>query len=464
VVSSAARKSGTDSVIRLTISGITGDACDVAQTWTVTYTPGNVTDSIAIPTGSGQTLSAFTTQPVTATCSGSGTPAPGTPYIQYEFEDGTGTNANDETANNLDGTLTNSPAFGTGHTGDGVELTASSNDYVAVPYGSGVNPSTQSLTIAFGVLVGSGQESASYTYFSSTIGTNQRLYVSTHNSTWTIGIQSSSDATDGSIAVTAGWHRVCLNLNSGTDIATLYIDGTASTAGGAKAYTSYTFASNFRIGGPEFSTSPGATFDEFKIWQSVESCATDFAAWEQESPAPTGTYAQVTHQWQLLRTPATSHGTAGATVAVVVGGAVALVTQIDCTLANCDPTGVRLYYSKSGGAFLQVPDVCASDGVCFYGTPDADVLSGTVECCLSGALTENDGPTNTTAAAIPLFDLAQDGSFVRRSILKFGSSVSAGDTFCFKEYHQTDLELNGGYTPSGGACVTIVGVSMGVGF
>jgi hypothetical protein len=149
---------------------------------------------------------------------------------------------------------------------------------------------------------------------------------------------------------------------------------------------------------------------------------------------------------------------------VVVGGAVALVTQIDCTLANCDPTGVRLYYSKSGGAFLQVPDVCASDGVCFYGTPDADVLSGTVECCLSGALTENDGPTNTTAAAIPLFDLAQDGSFVRRSILKFGSSVSAGDTFCFKEYHQTDLELNGGYTPSGGACVTIVGVSMGVGF
>jgi hypothetical protein len=53
---------------------------------------------------------------------------------------------------------------------------------------------------------------------------------------------------------------------------------------------------------------------------------------------------------------------------------------------------------------------------------------------------------------------------VRRSVLKFSSDVTAGDSFCFKEYHQTDLALNGGYTPSAGACVSIVGMSMGVGF
>jgi hypothetical protein len=104
-----------------------------------------------------------------------------------------------------------------------------------------------------------------------------------------------------------------------------------------------------------------------------------------------------------------------------------------------------------------------SDGVCFYGTPDVDIVSGTIECCLSGALTENDGPTNTSASAVPVFDLTLNSSFVRRSILKFGSSVAAGDSFGFKEYHQTDIAL-ASYTPSGGACVTIVGVSLGVGF
>jgi hypothetical protein len=112
---------------------------------------------------------------------------------------------------------------------------------------------------------------------------------------------------------------------------------------------------------------------------------------------------------------------------------------------------------------VQVPDVCAADGVCFFGTPDADVLSGTVECCLSGALTQNNGPTNTTSA-VSVIDLAQNGSFVRRSIIKFGASVVSGDAFCFKEYHQTDIgNTLDAYTPSGGACVNIVPMSLGGG-
>jgi hypothetical protein len=180
-------------------------------------------------------------------------------------------------------------------------------------------------------------------------------------------------------------------------------------------------------------------------------------------PDPTGTFSQVTHRWQLLRTPATNHGPLGSTVPVVVGGAVALITQMDCTGADCDSTSTRLYYSKNGGTFVQVPDACAADGVCFYGTPDADVLSGTVTCCLSGDLTQNNGPTNTTSA-VSVIDIAQDGSFVRRSILKFGASVVSGDAFCFKEYHQTDIgNALDAYTPSGGACVNIVPMSLGGG-
>lgn len=181
-------------------------------------------------------------------------------------------------------------------------------------------------------------------------------------------------------------------------------------------------------------------------------------------PDPTGTFGQVAHQFQLLRTPATNYRAANATVKVRAGGAVALITQVDCTGANCDSTSMRLYYSKNGGTFVQVPDTCESDGVCFYGTPDADILSGTVQCCLTGALTENDGPTNTTSA-VSVIDLTQDASFVRRSILKFGESVVGGtDTFCFKEYHQTDIgNTLDSYTPSGGACVTIAPGAIGGG-
>ncbi len=463
VVASAARKSGTDSVIRLTISGITGDACAVGQTWTWSYTPGNVTDSSLIGATATQALFTASTQGVTEVCSGSGTPAPAGLHIHYEFEDASiGVCCDDSTANELDGTPTNSPTLGTGHTANGLVTTDNSTQYVAVPYGSGVNPSTQSLTIAFGVLVDSSVINSARTYFGSTLGTNQRFYISTASGTWRIGVQSSNDGTAGSIAVTSGWHRACLVADSGTDTATLYIDGVASTGGGAKTYTSYTFASNFRLGSP-FDDTPIATYDDFKVWTSAESCADDFASWEQVAPDPTGTFAQVTHQWQFLRASATNYGSAGATVSVVVGGAVALITQIDCTVANCDPTGARLYYNKNGGAFAQVPDVMGSDQVSFYGTPDVDVLSGTVTCCLSGALTANDGPTNTTAAAVPVFDLAQNASFVRRSILKFGSSATAGDTYCFKEYHQTDIAMDS-YTPSAGACVTIVSMSTGIGF
>jgi hypothetical protein len=469
-VSSASRKSGTDSVIRLTISGITADTCDSAQTWTWSYTPGTLTDT-AFPSGatSNQSMFAASTQAVTAVCAGSGTPPPAGPFIIYEFEDGAGTNANDTSAGGAsDGTLSGATFTATGHTGGGVSMSAITHD-VAIPYGSGVNPSSQSLTIAFGVLVDSSITDAARTYFGSTLGTNQRFYISTYGGTWRIGIQSSSDGTAGSIAVTSGWHRLCLVADSGSDIATLYVDGVASTGGGAKALTSYRLASNFSLGSPFNDDTPTATFDEFKLWQSAENCATDFSSWEQVAPAPTGAFEQKTHKWQRLRKTSldaaedyTAAGvTNGITITVIPGAAVALVTQIDCTVANCDPTGARLYYSKNGGAFQQVPDVCTSDGVCFYGvTVDSDVVSGTVECCLSGALTENDGPTNTTASAVPVFDLAQNGSFVRRSVIKFSTAVAPGDTFAFKEYHQTDLALNT-YTPSGGAALVIGSYAAG---
>lgn len=488
VVASASRHPTSDGVIRLTISGIGGSGvCAVGQTWTVSYSGGNVTDSALIGNTLNQSMFAFSNQGVTEVCTGSGTTPPSGGLDQYlKFDEGTGTNVADEAGGDNPGTLTGGPGWATGKTGSAVSFTDASNQYVATGLGSGANPSTQSLSFCVGVLPDTGSLGANKGILGAPLGTNQRFYLSwdvgAGGPTWGIGVQSSpsSSVNQSEFVVTAAWTRICVVFNSGTDVATLYVNGTkGATSAAVKSYTSFTLSGNIQLGriGDVSGGTFGGAIDDWKYYTAAltdQEVADDYANWNEASPEPTGTFEQKTHKWQRLRKKVDgsaedftiSGSTNGITMSVMVGGAIALVTQIDCTVADCVPTGARLYYSKNGGSWLQVPDLCATDGVCFYGASgDSDVVSGTVECCLTGALTENDGPTNFTASAVPVFDLAQDGSFVLRSILKFGSGLTGGtDSFCFKEYHQTNLELNGGYTPSGGACVTIVPISMGVGF
>jgi hypothetical protein len=323
-----------------------------------------------------------------------------------------------------------------------------------------------------GVLPTAGEESGSFVFWGPSNGTNQRLYLSWQTGTWSQGVQANSHGNNVDFPVVAGWSYICQVMNAGTDQVTLYVNGVAGTSSqSVKSMTSFTLASDFRLGQEGTTSAAPVTLDDVKVYQSALSAADIldlFQAWEQTSPAPTGTYTQVAHQWQLLRSPETDYGAASATMPVIVGGAVSLVTQVDCTAADCDPTGLKLYYScalcDTAGAWLPVPDSAGSDGVSFYGaSTDPDLVTGTVECCLSGALTANDGSTQLTAAAVPSIDMAQNASFTRRSILKFTSSVTAGRTYCFQEYHQTGVAL-ATPTPSTGACVTIASPSMGVGF
>jgi hypothetical protein len=332
-----------------------------------------------------------------------------------------------------------------------------------------------------GVLPDASALSADRGVFGSSIGSSQSMNIvwerQGSGTTWGMGIQADGAGSEVSeFPTTADWTRVCLLMDSTTDTAKLAVNGVIGSTTGVsvKTYTSYTLASNFTIGmiSGISSTSMGGTIDDVKIYTSLlttQEITDDYEAWEAVAPTPTGTYEQKTHKWQRLRKKANgdaedftiSGTTNGITMSVVVGGAIALITQMDCTVANCDPTGFRLYANKNSGAFSQVGNTGAD--VMFYGATDVDVVSGTVTCCLTGALTTNDGPTNTTSDAVPVIDLAQNASFVRRSIIKFSSSVTAGDTICFKEYHQTDTPLDS-YTPSDGACVTIAAVSAGVGF
>jgi hypothetical protein len=484
VVSSAVRLSGTDSVVRLTITGIGGGGnCAVGQTWTVTYAVGTVTDSARIggKTTFVQPMAAFATQGVTEVCTGSGTTPPAGPYIKYALDENTGTTATDTGSAGLNGTLAGGPTWASGKAGGtdyGVLFAGTNDESITMGYGSGVNPSTQSLSMCLGVLPtsASGQK---IVFSTNTTGTNQRFYIGWVGGTWGIGIQSSGFSSGSEFPVVAEWTRVCIVANSGTDTATLYVNGAkGATAQAVKSYTSYTLANNFRIGNESsFSVNYcGCTVDSFVLYQSAlsdQDVADDFSAWNASVPTPSGTFEQKTHKWQRLRKATNgsavdltvSGSTNGITVTLPVGAAFGLVLQIDCTVANCDPTGLRIYYNLNGGTFFAVPDTAGADGIAFYGsTTDPDIVSGTVTCCLTGALTTNDGSTQFTASAVPVFDIGLNASIVLRSVLKLSSSVTAGSTYCFKGYHQTDLVLNGGYTPSGGACVTVEALAIGVGF
>jgi len=477
VVSTVVVPTGASTILRFTLTGIGGgiNACEVGQTWTITYNSatGNVRDSASIggrtSTGS-QHLQSFTNLAVTNACTGGGTPPPGGLHIHYKLDDGTSgttpTSANDETANNLDGTLTGGATWTAGKYGSGVNLTGDSGQYIAVPYGSGVNPSTQSLTIAFGVFVNADRVSLNKSYFGAPVGTNQRLYITTRFSTWQLGIQDKSDGNPSAasdLAVTAGWNRLCLVLDSGTDTATLYLNGVASSSSSAvKTYTSYTLAGNFELGRISgVATGGGGVFDEFKVWTSVVSCADDYAAWEPNTPAWTGNIAVVSAQaWyaKLVSGVRKLYNAVNANVTIPNEGAIALLFQTDCTTTNCSAISQRLYYKcalcPSANTELPVPDTPTADGVAFYGDPsEAGLLVGDHGALLSGALTRIAGGTSHLSDSTPVFDLAQNESIVNGYIIQF-RGAALGYQFCFYPKEQSGLPLNG-VTPTGGLCVTV---------
>lgn len=479
-VSAANIVSGSSTIVRLTISGITGTDCAIGQTWTWSYngTTGNVQDQAKIGGSTGQRLFTYSSQAVTNSCTGTSTSYPGGYHLWYQLDDGssgtTPTSANDESANNLDGTLTGSATWNAmGKASNSVTLTPDSGQYVAIPYGSGVNPSTQSLTIAFWVKVTAGRETLNKGYFGASLGTNQRFFISTRDSTWKLGIQSSTDSSangTSDLSVEPGvWTHLCLVMDSTTDTATLYKNGVAGTAAGVvKSYTSFTFASNFelgRIGG--IATGGGADFDDLIIYQSVQDCNALYRVREPETSGSAGTFTQVAHRFGLVhQSPAGAWQTYGLLnttgVSVVRGGGCSLVTQIDCTGSDCDAIGVRYYYSRNGGTWQLVPDTMTSDEVEFWGSSSTQYVFTGAADRLSGALTETKGQTHLTSAA-ETFDIAQNGSFTWRGVFRFGSTATG--TYCFKSYNQDGSALGGGYSPSSGACLTIVNpMGGGVGF
>lgn len=459
-VSGVARPSGLDTQVELTISGITGNACEATnQTWTVSYDSdiGTWTDSamIGAPPGVNQKVFSFTGLAVTNNCSGSGPSGyPAGYLIYYKFDEGTGTSANDESANNLDGTLVPDATWGTGKSGSAVSIAAGGNGKVAVPWGSGVNPFIQDLTIVAPVDIAVGAENATHYVVGPDHGTNQRFYVCGQNGVWKLALQSTTctNAAASNLPVTSGWNHLTVQFNSSTHIATLYKDGVAGTGGAVVPYTSYTFASNLNLGQVFTLSTTGGLYDDFLVYLSLVDPATIFAAFQAVPPVIGGTLNQEAVQAQAIYLTGvgdapTNFGTLAASKTVVVNGGVAWVFQVTCAAgADCGETAFRLAYRKNGaGAWKQIPDVETSDHIWMWGTDTNSYLNrGTIAGRLTGACTYIGSSTLLTSAQIPTITLAQGECFAFRYLVRIGDTV--GDYFELRLETQGGVALTGSYT------------------
>lgn len=478
-VSSVSRATGADGIAEIILSGITGNACvSHADPVTISFdsSTGSWTgnDNVGPAPGSHQKIFSFTSLSVTNQCTGTGPPpAPGTPHIHYKFDEGTGTNANDESANNLDCTFTNTPTWGSGKSGFGMVVAASSTQHCAVPWGNGVNPSTQSLTIFVPVYIAAGAENTTHYVVGPDHGTNQRAYICARSGTWRVSLQSTTcSATAASnLAVTAGWNVLTWVFDSSTDVSTLYKDTTAGTGGATSSYTSYTFASNWTLGKVASLTSTGGTYDEFKVFLSVASVSDLVDNFNGTTPPPSsGTLTQAAIQFQgvILDTAGSPVvvGPSVQTIEVPAGGGAVILFQVHCTnVDDCDPTSFKLVYANSvvPTTYQHVPDVETSAGTWMWGvTTDASLNSGTRATRLTGSCAVTDGTTQVTAAQIPSVDLPQDGCVVLAYIVRVGASA-IGRTMEYRLLTESGLSLSGGYTQI--ARIKVVNpMASGIGF
>ena len=474
---SAIRSVGTDSVVRLQYDGA---ICAPTDDMTVDFTLGNTSDSALIGGTRNQKLLSFTGLNVNeAACGGGGTPPPSGPHIVYDMTGISGTNVPDSSGNALDGTTVGSPTVVTGINDDALSFVDQVIDYISVPYGSGVNPSTQSVTMC--ILVSVDSASAYRTYLGTPLGSSQWTFLTTVGSSWSIGVQASDALTNNDFPIQAGWQFPCIVFDASTDTATLWVNAVKGTsAQSVKSYTSFTWAGNFTVGAVSSFPSveaPGGDVDHFVLYQSAlnQSDMNDlYQSLINPSPPQSCTITQITHAWNepyldptsSVRTLSVGSQMNGVAMQVVRGGAVDLMVQMNGTDADCEPFGPRLTQSTDGGStYFTVNDV---DGGALYFRGDdsnnLDVVSGAIASCLSaGGLTEDTGTTNFSSAAIPSITFTEDHCVVQR--YKLRASVDAiGKTIYLKVKDQNGNELSGGYTPSLGAQITVTDYKSAAGF
>jgi hypothetical protein len=257
-----------------------------------------------------------------------------------------------------------------------------------------------------------------------------------------------------------------LLFDSGADVATLYLNGVAGTGGATLAYTSFTLASNVRIGQLNGNASTGETYDDFLVYLSLQDPATLYTAF-QSTPSPLGgslAQAAIQAQGVYLDTSAAviNFGVLNGEKSVVANGAVAIVFQIHCqNVSDCDPTAFKLVYSKNqtassaaaAGTLQQVPDTETADGIWMWGLAGgAGLNAGVTTARLTGSCTVTNGSTQLTTSQTPNVDLPQDGCVMLRYIVRVGNM--AGSFYELRLLAEGGSALSGGYVD---ARISVVG-------
>lgn len=446
---------GTDAQIEGTITGIAGNACvSLNQTWTKSYdsTSGTWTggDNIGPYPGKHQKIFSFTNLAVTNACTGSGPPpAPGTPYIEYLFTDGSGTTVTNTGSAGAggNGTLSSGVTWGTGS----VTMTGGTSQSLSIPYGNLVDPSATSLTISFLVNLPAGQESLAKTVFGAPLDgapIGERFYISTSGGTWRLGIQGTNDGTATDLTTNAGLQHICVTANAATDTVTLHKNGVASVVPGAvRTITSYAIPGNFQLGLlPGLTNGPTATYSHFELYQSVEDCNALYQAAIAPPATTTGTFSQTGVQFESVYTEANGSvsilSAPSQTKKVAKGGAVAVVLQVECN--NCQQTAFRLAARDNGaGPWLQVPTTETAANVYMWGDAPAQYLnSGTPSTrVVANGCTIEPGATLLTAAQTPALTLPASGCTMLRYLVKIRAGASG--------YTEFRLEQEGGVAFTG---------------
>jgi hypothetical protein len=461
VVTSAVLKTGTNSTVAVSWSG---GACSAGQTWKVSYDPGaggTTETGQFIPY---QELNTITDQTLTNNCTGGGGGGPpGTPFLLYEFDD----NLSDTSGNNLHITTSNGTSFVNAKHFRGLKTDSGQDDYAEMPYFSGVNPSTQSLTIAGGVFIDPTDVCNLKAVGGTPAGVNQYFHLYYSGCTWKIIVQDSA-ATATEFSVQSGWNHVCVNFNAATDTSTLHINGVAGSSSGSslQTYTSFVFAGNFRIGrfsGSSLASGPNHIYDRWVVYQSVEDCGLIYENFEPPSTPYTGVINIVYGQLYMAKSYAGSPVQMAAlstNVTLPKGAAFAAAFQAHCTNAgDCSPVGQRPYYTcilcPSAGSELPVPDSASADGIELWGTVNEQgLLTGAYGANLSGSETHVSGGTHLTANSVTVVDLCQNCATVERWIFRLTSAAPDGAQYCVFPKEQGGASFDS-YSPASGMCISI---------
>ena len=457
VVSAAHVKPGANNVVLLKISGITA-----AGSCTVSYAPGNMVDSLIVgapSTGTAQLVNSVTALAVSGTCDNSaGGAPPTTPHIHHKMNEGSGTNLNDETANNLDSTLSGSPSWTTaGFEGAGLSFASEVDQRATFAYGNALNATTQSFTFCLWVKPNPGM--GNKIIMGPPNGLNMRMYVGSWNGqTWQLGVGASGQSSvQSEFPVTTTWTRLCVVNDASTDTTTLAVNGVKGTSAAAVKSSSLvtSLAGNLLIGCGHFTgvaLCGGFTADEPKIWTRALSQAdlTDDVLSYSPAGSAVACYAQGAYQAEspLLvgNAPMVLPLRPDGSIDVVAGGSVALKIDLRCTGSAGDPISIRPYYSVNGVDFqFPVPDQLGAGGIAMLGLSALTPLNNGVSsgCVDAAGLTPNNGSTVLTSVTSATVTLSQDHCTSVRILVHVG--LIAGQSRTIRWHQDNGAVLAGSY-------------------